>query len=301
MPCKDKWRLKRFEGEECWLNMKTIETEKKETVLKMFESTSIRTSWNAEEEDYYFSVVDVIVALANTDRPRKYWSDLKRKLKSEGSELSEKIGQLKLRSSDGKFYNTDVLNTKGILRLIQSVPSPKAEPFKLWLAQVGSDRIDETFDPSKAIDRAILAYRARGYSDDWIEKRLKGRLHRFELTDTWKNGGIEDPSEYAILTNEIYKAWSGMKASEYKTFKGIRKESLRDNMSDLEVLLTDIGETTAKELAKEYKPYGLESNKQIAREGGDIANNTRLDIEKRLGRSIITSKNDSDRRYIDIN
>ncbi len=173
--------------------------------------------------------------------------------------------QLKMQSADGKFYNTDVLNTKGILRLIQSVPSHKAEPFKLWLAQIGSERIDETFDPSKAIDRSIMIYKSQGYSDDWIEKRLKGQLHRFQLTDVWKSGGISEPMEYGILTNEIYKAWSGMKASQYKEYKGIRKESLRDNMSDLEILLTDIGETATRELAKKYNPQGLTQNKEIAK------------------------------------
>lgn len=200
---------------------------------------------------------------------------LKTRLKKEGSELATICSQLKMMATDGKYYNTDVLDTKGILRLVQSIPSPKAEPFKLWLAQVGSDRIDETFDPSIAIDRAINIYRMQGHSDAWIEKRLKGKLHRFQLTDEWKAGCIKEPLEYALLTNEIYKAWSGMKASEYKTFKGLIKESLRDNMSDLEVLLTDIGETATRELAKTYKPNGLEENIKIAQKGGNITNNTR--------------------------
>ncbi len=216
----------------------------------------------------------------------------------EKSELSTKCRQLKMQASDSKFYKTDVLDTKGILRLIQSVPSPKAEPFKLWLAQVGSDRIDETFDPSKAIDRAIAIYRAQGHDDNWIEKRLKGKLHRFQLTDTWKDDGIEKPLEYAILTNEIYMAWSGMKASEYKDFKGIRKESLRDNMSDLESLLADVGETATKELAKQYRPQGLAQNKEIARRGGSIAKNTRNNLEQELGRNVITSENNLNGRYI---
>lgn len=205
--------------------------------------------------------------------------------------MSENIGQLKLQSKDGKYYNTDVLNTKGILRLIQSIPSPKAEPFKLWLAEIGKDRIDETFDPAKAVDRAISIYKAQGYNDSWIEKRLKGILHRNQLTDIWKSSGINEPVEYGILTNEIYRAWSGMKAQEYKTFKGIRKESLRDNMNDLEVLLTDIGETATKELAKQYNPQGLEQNKMIAKRGGNIAKNTRDNLEKELDRSVITSEN----------
>lgn len=185
-----------------------METNKKNELIKVFENTNIRTKWNAEEEDYYFSVVDVIEALTESSRPRKYWSDLKRKLNKEGSELSENIGQLKMQAADGKYYNADVLNTKGILRHIQSVPSPKAEPFKLWLAEVGKDRIDETFDPAKAVVRAISIYKAQGYNDSWIEKRLNEILHRNQLTDIWKSGGINEPIEYGILTNEIYRAWS---------------------------------------------------------------------------------------------
>lgn len=273
--------------------------EEKKNIIKIFETTNIRTKWDAEKEDYYFSVVDVIKALTDSSNPRKYWSVLKTRLKKEGSELTTNCSQLKMQSIDGKFYNTDVLDTKGILRLIQSVPSPKAEPFKLWLANLGSEKIDETFDPSKAIDRSIMIYRAQGYSDAWIEKRLKGQLHRFQLTDAWKSGGINEPMEYGILTNEIYKAWSGMKASEYKEYKGIRKESLRDNMSDLEILLTDIGETATKELAKTYNPQGLTQNKEIARRGGRIAKNTRDDLEKELGKKIITKENNINHRYIE--
>ncbi len=274
---------------------------KLKTISNLFEDKQIRSVWNSEQEDYYFSVVDVIEALTESSRARKYWSDLKRKLKEEGSELSEKVGQLKMQSADGKFYNTDVLNTKGILRLIQSIPSSKAEPFKLWLAQIGNERIDETFDPSKAIDRSIMIYRAQGYSDAWIEKRLKGQLHRFQLTDVWKSGGIDEPIEYGVLTNEIYKAWSGMKANQYKEYKGIRKESLRDNMSDLEILLTDIGETATKELAKTYNPQGLKQNKEIAKRGGQIAKNTRDNLEKELRKSIITKENNINHRYVENN
>lgn len=275
--------------------------EEKKNIIKIFETTNIRTKWDAEKEDYYFSVVDVIKALTDSSNPRKYWSVLKTRLNKEGSELTTICSQLKMQSSDGKFYNTDVLDTKGILRLIQTVPSPKAEPFKIWLAQVGSERIDETFDPSKAIDRSIMIYKSQGYSDAWIEKRLKGQLHRFQLTDVWKSGGISEPMEYDILTNEIYKAWSGMKASEYKDYKGIRKESLRDNMSDLEILLTDIGETATRELAKKYNPRGLIQNKEIAKHGGNIAKNTRDNLEKELGRSVITKENNINRRYIESN
>lgn len=273
----------------------------KKNIIKMFENTNIRTKWDAEKEDYYFSVVDVIKALTDSLNPRKYWSVLKTRLKKEGSELTTICSQLKMQSVDGKFYNTDALDTKGILRLIQSVPSLKAEPFKLWLAQVGSEKIDETFDPSKAIDRSIMIYKSQGYSDAWIEKRLKGQLHRFQLTDVWKFGGISEPIEYGVLTNEIYKAWSGMKASQYKEYKGIRKESLRDNMSDLEILLTDIGETATRELAKKYNPQGLTQNKEIAKRGGNIAKNTRDNLEKELGRSVITKENNINRRYLENN
>ena len=275
--------------------------EEKKNIIKIFEATNIRTKWDAEKEDYYFSVVDVIKALTDSSNPRKYWSVLKTRLNKEGSELTTICSQLKMQSSDGKLYNTDVLDTKGILRIIQTVPSSKAEPFKIWLAQVGSERIDETFDPSKAIDRSIMIYKSQGYSDAWIEKRLKGQLHRFQLTDVWKSGGISEPMEYGVLTNEIYKAWSGMKASEYKDYKGIRKESLRDNMSDLEILLTDIGETATRELAKKYNPRGLIQNKEIAKRGGNIAKNTRDNLEKELGRSVISKENNINRRYIESN
>ena len=213
--------------------------------------------------------------------------------------MSDKIGQLKMKSQDGKFYKTDVLDTKGILRLIQSIPSPKAEPFKLWLAKLGSERIDETFDPSKAINRAITVYKAKGFDDAWIEKRLKGILHRNKLTETWKERGINESVEYAILTNEIYKTWSGMKANEYKAYKGLRKESLRDNMNDLEILLTDIGETATRELAKKLNPIGLNQNKEIARRGGNIAKHTRDDLERELGNTVISKENNMNRIYIE--
>ncbi len=275
------------------------EIENKKEITKIFENTKIRTKWDVDKNDYYFSVVDVISALTGTERPRKYWSDLKLKLSKEGSELSEKIGQLKMQSNDGKFYNTDVLDTKGILRLIQSVPSPKAEPFKMWLAKVGSDRIDETFDPELAINKAITIYKQKGYNDAWIENRIKGIIHRNQLTEVWSENGINEPLEYAILTNEIYQTWSGMKAQEYKTFKGIHKESLRDNMSDLEVLLADIGETATRELAKKFKPQGLSQNQEIAKRGGNIAKNTRDNLEQELGESVIISQNNLNIRYVD--
>ena len=275
------------------------ETNNKKTTIKIFENQNIRTVWDSEKEDYYFSVTDVVKVLTNSTNPRKYWSVLKTRLKKEGSELTTNCSQLKMQSKDGKFYKTDVLDTKGILRLIQSIPSPKAEPFKLWLAKLGSERIDETFDPSKAINRAIAVYKARGFDDAWIEKRLKGILHRTKLTDTWKERGINEPIEYAILTDEIYKTWSGMKAHEYKAYKGLRKESLRDNMNDLEILLTDIGETATRELAKKDNPIGLSQNKEIAHRGGNIAKNTRNDLEKELGNTIISSENNMNIKYLE--
>lgn len=273
---------------------------KLETISNLFEDNEIRSVWDNDKEEYYFSVVDVISALTDANIPRNYWSDLKRKLKEEGSQLHEKIVQLKMKSKkDGKNYLTDTLDTKGILRLIESVPSPKAEPFKLWLANLGSERIDEVFDPEIAINRAVDYYRKRGYSDKWIKDRLDGIVDRKQLTDVWKDGGITKNYEYGILTNEIYKEWSGMKASEYKAFKGLRKESLRDNMSDIEVLLTDLGETATRELAKKHKPYGLEQNKKIARMGGNTAKVARDDLERKLGESVITRNNDLNYKYIE--
>ncbi len=271
---------------------------KLDAVTKLFEGSEIRSVWDSEKEDYYFSVVDVVKVLTESKVPRRYWTDLKRKLSEEGSKLYENIVQLKLESSDGKKYLTDTLDTKGIFRLIESVPSPKAEPFKMWLASLGKERIDEVFDPEKAIHRAVEYYLNHGYSEEWIERRLKAILDRNKLTKVWKDSGIEKDYEYGILTNEIYRAWSGMKASEYKEYKGIRKESLRDNMSDLELLLTDIGEVTTRELAKEHKPFGLEANKMVAKAGGEIASNTRKEIEEKLGKKVINSKNNLNRKYL---
>lgn len=274
---------------------------KLETITNLFEGSEIRSIWDSEKEEYYFSVVDVISALTDSDNPRNYWNMLKKRMTDEEqSELYTKCVQLKMKSKkDGKSYSTDALDTKGILRLIESVPSPKAEPFKLWLASLGSERIDEVFDPEIAINRAIGYYRQRGYSDSWIEARLKGILNRHKLTDVWKEGGITESFEYGILTNEIYKTFSGMKANEYKEFKGLRKESLRDNMTDIEVALTDLGEIATRELAKKHKPQGLSQNKEIARRGGNIAKNTRDDLEKELGESVITKKNSLSYQYVD--
>ena len=275
---------------------------KLETISNLFEGKEIRSVWDADKEEYYFSVVDVISALTDSKIPKRYWTDLKRNLIKEGSQLYENIVQLKMKSQkDGKNYLTDTLDTKGIFRLIESVPSSKAEPFKLWLAQMGKERIDEIFDPEIAINRAIDYYRGRGYSDQWIETRLKGILDRKKLTDVWKENGIKQNYEYAILTNEIYQSWSGMKASEYKEYKNIRKESLRDNMTDIEVALTDLGEIATRELAKEHKPYGLKENRKIAKMGGHAAKVARDDIEKNLGKSVISKTNALDYKYLTSN
>ena len=275
---------------------------KLETISNLFEGKEIRSIWDAEKEEYYFSVVDVIKALTDSNNPNDYWYRLKKRMTDEEkSEISTNCRQLKLKSKDEKSYTTDTLDTKSILRLIESVPSPKAEPFKLWLAQMGKERIDEVFDPEIAIKRAIDYYRNRGYSDKWIEARLKGILDRNKLTDVWKENGIKDGYEFAVLTNEIYRAWSGMRASEYKEFKNIRKESLRDNMTDVEVALTDLGEIATRELAKKHKPQGLKANRKIAKAGGDVAKTAREDLEKKLGETIISNKNSLNYKYIEDN
>ena len=276
--------------------------DKLKTISNLFEGKEIRSIWDSEKEDYYFSVVDIINALAEPKEARKYWNDLKRKLQNEGSELSEKIGQLKMKSlKDGKMYNTDTLDTAGIFRLIESIPSPKAEPFKVWLANLGSEKIDEVFDPSKGIDQMIDIYLKKGYTLEWIESRIKAVIDRKKLTKVWQDNGIKEGKEYGILTNEIYKEWSGMTASEYKSYKGIRKENLRDNMSRIEVILTDLGEAATEELAKKHRPQGLEANKKIAKLGGHAAKSARDDLEKNLGESVITSENNLNYKYINDN
>lgn len=269
------------------------------TITSLFEGNEIRSVWDSEREDYYFSVVDVIVALTGSSRPRKYWSDLKEKLNREGSQLSEKIGQLKMKAKDGKMRDTDVLDTEGIFRLIESVPSPNAEPFKVWLSKLGRQEVDNILDPSKGIDKMIDYYLKKGYTIEWIEARIKAIINRKKLINAWNEAGIEDNMEYAILTNEIYQSWSGMKASEYKDFKGIRKENLRDNMTDIEVALTDLGEIATRELVKEYKPKGLKQNKEVARMGGGVAKVARDDIEDKLGKTIISDENALGYKYDD--
>ena len=273
---------------------------KLETISNLFEDKEIRSIWDSEKEEYYFSVVDIIGALTNANIPRNYWSDLKRKLSVEGSQLHEDIVQLKMKSKkDGKSYLTDTLDTKGVLRLIESVPSPKAEPFKLWLANLGSERIDEVFDPEIAINRAVNYYRNKGYTDEWIKARLTGIVDRFKLTDIWKEGGITKPLEYAMLTNEIYKGWSGMKASEYKELKGLRKESLRDNMTDIEVALTNIGEIATRDIARGERPQGLKENLNVAKRGGGVAKGARDLYEKETKKSAISKDNALNYQYVD--
>lgn len=277
-----------------------MDNSKLETISNLFEGKEIRSVWDSEKEEYFFSVVDVVGALTDSRIPRNYWSDLKRKLKQEGSELHENIVQLRLKSSkDGKSYLTDTLDTKGVLRLIESIPSPKAEPFKIWLANVGNDRINEVFDPEIAVSRAVNYYRNKGYTDEWIKARLMGIVDRFKLTDVWKSGGISKPIEYALLTNEIYKGWSGMKASEYKKLKGLRKESLRDNMTDIEVALANIGEIATRDIAISERPKGLKENLKVAQRGGGVAKGARDAYEKETKKSAVSKDNALQYEYVD--
>lgn len=272
-----------------------------QTISNLFDGNEIRSIWDSEKEDYYFSVIDVIGVLTDSNIPKRYWSDLKIRLEDEGSEVYEKIVRLKLKARDGKLRLTDTLDTKGILRLIESIPSPKAEPFKLWLANLGGERIDEVFNPELAVNRAVEYYRSKGYSDEWIKARLNGIVDRFKLTDVWKDGGITKPVEYALLTNEIYKGWAEMKASEYKDYKGLRKESLRDNMTDIEVALTNIGEIAARDIAREEKPQGLKENMKVAKRGGGVAKGARDLYEKETKKSAISRDNSLGYKYINEN
>jgi hypothetical protein len=259
--------------------------------IKLFESKKVRTHWDEERELWFFSVIDVIEALTGTDRPRKYWNDLKTKLKKEGSELSEKIGQLKMMSSDGKFYLTDIADTTQILRLIQSIPSPKAEPFKQWLAQVGYERIEEDQDPELSFDRAMETYLAKGYSKSWINQRLKSIEVRKELTDEWEKRGVKRGMDFSILTDIITKAWSGKSVKQYKKHKDLKKENLRDHMTNLELVLNMLAEATTSEISKEKKPKTLDESKVIANQGGTIAGNTRKEIEAKTGKKIVSKLN----------
>ena len=269
------------------------------TISNLFENKEIRSIWDKDKEDYYYSVVDVIAALTDANIPRNYWSDLKRRLIDEGSELHEKIVQLKLRAKDGKMRETDVLDTEGIFRLIESVPSPKAEPFKLWLAKLGRQKVDEAFDPSKGIDEMIDFYLRKGYTLEWIEARIKAIIDRKKLTKVWYDNGVKKVDEYAILTNAIYKEWSGMKASDYKAYKGLRKENLRDNMTDIEVALANIGEIATRDIAKEEHPSGLSENIKVAKRGGTVAKAARDIYEKETKRKAISRENYLNYKYID--
>lgn len=269
-----------------------MQENKLETITNLFEGKEIRSIWDDEKEEYYFSVVDVISVLTESKIPRRYWTDLKNKLVEEGSQLYENIVQLKMKSKkDGKNYLTDVLDTEGILRLIESVPSPNAEPFKLWLAHLGKERIDEVFDPELAINRAVSYYQKKGYSDEWIKSRVNGILSRKKLTDAWKENGINESYEYAMLTNEIYQNWSGMTANEYKKLKVIRKESLRDNMSDIELVLADLGELTTRDIVQTEKPYGIDENLKVAKRGGKVSLVAKKLYEKETNRNAVTSEN----------
>ena len=265
--------------------------DKMHLINKIFNNETIRTVWDKEDEKYYISVVDIVGVLSESENPRNYWKVLKHRLKKEGNESVTNCNQLKLKSSDDKYYNTDVVDIEGMFRIIESIPSKNAEATKGWLAKLGSERIDEVFDPSLAAQRAIDIYRAKGYDEKWIAKRLKGIQDRKELTDIWQENGITEWKEYAILTNEIYKEWSGMTAKEYKQYKGLRKESLRDNMDNIEIILTDLSEETTKRLAEKHRPQGLEQNKEVARMGGHAAKVAREDIERNLGESVVTKQN----------
>jgi len=263
----------------------------KESTIRLFQDQKVRVLWDEDKEKWYFSIVDVVYVLTDSPNPRRYWSDLKIKLKEEGFELYGKIVQLKLLSSDGKKYETDCADTELLLRLIQSIPSKKAEPFKLWLAKVGNERIDETHDPEIAIDRAMQTYLKKGYSKEWINQRVKTIEIRKELTNEWERAGIQDKSDFAILTNEITNAWSGLSVREYKKLKSLKKENLRDNMNNVELILNMLAEAATKEISKKENPKQFEESKTIARKGGSIAGNARKEIEQQTGESVVTPEN----------
>lgn len=270
--------------------------------LKLFEGTTIRTIWDSEKEEWFFSVADVCNALSGSQAkdPNAYWRKLKQRLKAEGSEVVTNCHGLKLEAADGKKYLTDVLSTRDILRLIQSIPSPKAEPLKMWLAQVGNDRLEEIADPEKAILRGADFYRAKGYSEQWINQRMISIEMRKELTDEWKVRGIEKEAEYAILTNEMTRAWSGMSVRQYKDLKGLTKESLRDNMTNVELVLNMLAEVTTTSISRSRQPETFEESRQIAKEGGSVARDTRRNIESRIGQSVISSSNAQDKLALDV-
>ena len=266
----------------------------KENGIKLFQDKEIRAAWNAEEEDWYFSVVDVVETLtdgADYQTSRKYWNKLKQRLKEEGNETVTNCHQLKMLAADGKLRLTDVANTKQLLRIIQSIPSPKAEPFKMWLAKVGAERLDEIADPEKSIDRAVETYRQKGYSEGWINQRLKSIEIRKGLTDEWDRTGVKQGVEYAILTDEITRAWSGMSTREYKEYKGLKKENLRDNMTNLELVLNMLAEVSTTEISKANNPTTIDENKAVARQGGMVAGEARQSLEKQIGRPVVSPLN----------
>ena len=266
-------------------------------INKIFKNETIRTIWDKEDEKYYISVVDIVGVLSESKDGRKYWNKLKQRLKEEGNETVTNCHQLKLKAQDGKYRLTDVVDIEGMFRIIESIPSKNAEPIKTWLAKLGSERIDEVFDPSLAAERAINIYRAKGYDEVWISKRLKSLQDRKQLTDIWKENGIESNIDYAILTNEIYKTWSGMTAKEYKQYKGLRKENLRDNMDNIELILSDLSEEATKRIASKQKPQGLKENIKVAHKGGNIAKQARDTLEKELDESVITKNNKINYEY----
>ena len=273
--------------------------DKMHLINKIFNNKTIRTVWDKESEKYFISVVDIVRVLTDSKNPRHYWNVLKGRLKDEGNETVTNCDQLKLKAKDGKYRLTDVVDIENMFRIIESIPSKNAEPIKQWLAKLGSERIDEVFDPSISVQRSIDLYRAKGYEEKWITKRIQSIQDRKELTDVWKESGITESKEFAILTNEIYKTWSGMTAKQYKKYKGLRKEALRDNMDNIEVSLTDISEEVTKRLAKKKKPKGLKENIKIAHVGGQVAKNTRDEIENLLGESVVTKQNKLNYQYID--
>jgi prophage antirepressor-like protein len=261
------------------------------TGIKIFEERKVRTVWDEQTEEWYFSVIDVIEILTDTDRPRKYWNDLKKKLQKEGSELSEKIGQLKMLAADGKNYKTDVASTNQLFRLIQSIPSPKAEPFKLWIAQVAKERLDQMQDPELSIEQAMMDYKRLGYSDNWINQRLKSIEIRKDLTDEWKSRGLEEGVHFATLTDIIYKTWADKTAREYKKFKGLKKENLRDNMTNTELVLNMLAELSTKRISETTNPDTMDEHEHVAKQGGEIARNARLELEAKTGEKVISPLN----------
>jgi hypothetical protein len=263
----------------------------KVNAIQLFEDKKVRTAWDSEQEKWYVSIIDVIEVLTDSDRPRKYWSDLKSKLIKEGSQLSDNIGQLKMQSSDGKFYKTDVANTEQLFRLIQSIPSPKAEPFKLWLAQIAAERLDEMQDPEISIDRALNQYLQLGYSESWINQRLKSIEIRKELTDEWKSRGVKEGQQFAILTDIITQTWSGKTTKEYKILKGLKKENLRDNMTNTELILNMLAEASTKDISKAVNPETFDDNINVAKQGGNVANVARKELESKTGQKVISNTN----------